>query len=979
MTDETCLMNDARAGQDVAAPRTGAAAASGRPVVILAGYLETSPHFLGIPEALDARGMHPVRMTEVDPGATLFFRDAAALIVCDSDRESPLCRYALRRAAASGVRVLLLMDGILEWRNTFLNPRLERDFLRPAPVELIACAGERDRWILESLGNEAVATGLPRLARSAPFASRTREPDAPVLIATARTPAFNADERSRLLAALTRLRDALRAHDILATWRLTGGLDCDLEVRNDLASPLNESLANCRAVLTTPSTLLVEAMLAGRAAALIHPHPAPLWPLAPVVWRDGFAADPRLENVAESADRVCAREVTLDGLVAFSASPTQADLDHQRDCLRCMHAQGSPADAVAAAVSRLIESAPSQASWPPPPTFARLPAPLAAATPDRPRVVLMVSCDLTPIGGVMSWALRMARHFAKDRSLGFDLRVLAVLTDPAAMQPSPTGETFDLNPDGLTSICQIDPYDDRHVIVKTVATALARLGPDIVLPGFHDVCWMAAMQARGSADRPGARTIAVAHSDEPYYADLMRFYDRWEAGIAVSARCREWMTPLLAGRPCATIPYSVPLADAPRTPDPDAGKPLQVAYIGRMVRLQKRIFDLLGVIDGLERRAVPYHFHMVGDGADLAEWTVRLRERTLVHGRVTLHGRRDVEWIQRFLPTIDASVLVSDFEGTSVTMLEAMGHGVVPVVTRIASGVSEWIEDGRNGITVPIGEPDEMAGRLAALAADRALLARLGRASWERVRRDLSPDRIAAAWADIFRQAAAAPCDRCPTDVGVRSMENWRWIKQWADDPDDARAWCRGVLERAGYTHVADDAPEAGCDAVVARSCGSPPDEEVIESWRAAGLGVALAPLLMLNVTERVKRLVRHAAAAGARRIVLYGIGRHSRKMPLLFREDLPIVGFTDDHPPAGPSPTLYGLPIVPFGEVEERLRPDAVLLSTDTFERQMWERCAPLRKRGVRIITVYSSFDESAPVSPPRRSPLRPAATGAR
>jgi hypothetical protein len=165
----------------------------------------------------------------------------------------------------------------------------------------------------------------------------------------------------------------------------------------------------------------------------------------------------------------------------------------------------------------------------------------------------------------------------------------------------------------------------------------------------------------------------------------------------------------------------------------------------------------------------------------------------------------------------------------------------------------------------------------------------------------------------------------------------------------------------------------------VARSCGSPPDEEVIESWRAAGVGVALAPLLMLNVTERVKRLVRHAAAAGARRIVLYGIGRHSRKMPLLFREDLPIVGFTDDHPPAGPSPTLYGLPIVPFGEVEERLRPDAVLLSTDTFERQMWERCAPLRKRGVRIITVYSSFDESAPVSPPRRSPLRPAATGAR
>lgn len=975
---KTSLMNDPRAAQDVAAPRIGPAA-SGRPVVILAGYLETSPHFLGIPEALDARGMHPVRMTEIDPGATLFFPDAAALIVCDSDRESPLCRYALRRAAASGVRVLLLMDGILEWRNTFLNPRLERDFLRPAPVELIACAGERDRRILESLGNNAVATGLPRLARCAPLAAPVDDPQAPVLIATARTPAFNADERSRLLAALTRLRDALNARNIPASWRLTGGLDRDLDVPGDLDSPLGESLANCRAVLTTPSTLLVEAMLAGRPAAIIHPHPAPLWPLAPVAWRDDCTADPRLDTAIEKLECTGMREVTLDGLIAFAASPAQADVDHQRDCLRLMHAQGSPADAVAAAVRQLIDSPPSPTSPPPPPTFARIPAPLAAATPARPRVVLMVSCDVTPIGGVMSWALRMARQFAQNRSLGFDLRVLAVLTDPAAMQASPTGETFDLNPDQLTSICQIDPYDDRHVIVETVAAALARLRPDIVLPGFHDVCWMAAMQARGSADRPGARTIAVAHSDEPYYADLMRFYNRWEAGVAVSARCREWMSPLLAGRPCATIPYSVPLADAPRTPAPQNDAPLQIAYVGRMVRLQKRIFDLLGVIDGLERRGATYHFHMVGDGADLAEWTAHLRKRTLRSGRVTLHGRRDVEWIQRLLPTIDASVLVSDFEGTSVTMLEAMGHGVVPVVTRIASGVSEWIEDGRNGITVPIGEPDQMAEQLAALAADRDLLARLGRAGWERVRRDLSPDRIAAAWADLFHLTMAARCDRRPTDLGVRSMENWRWIKQWADDPDGARAWCRGVLERAGYNRITDDAPEPGCDAVVARSCGSPPEEEAIESWRSAGLGVALAPLLMLNVTERVKRLIQHAADAGARRIVLYGVGRHSRKMPLLFREGLPIVGFTDDRPPAGPDPTLYGLPIVPFDQVEQRLRPDAVLLSTDTFERQMWERCAPLRNRGVRIITVYNSFDDEAHASPPRRPRLRPAASGAR
>src|SRR5690606_2897275 len=138
-----------------------------------------------------------------------------------------LCRYALRRAAAADARTVLLMDGIVEWRNTFVNPRVGEAFLRPAPVELIACAGENDRRILESLGNRAVATGLPRLAaagRTPPLS----DSEAPVLVATARTPAFTLAERTRLLAALAKLRDALEVGGVPVVWRLTGGLDREL-------------------------------------------------------------------------------------------------------------------------------------------------------------------------------------------------------------------------------------------------------------------------------------------------------------------------------------------------------------------------------------------------------------------------------------------------------------------------------------------------------------------------------------------------------------------------------------------------------------------------------------------------------------------------------------------------------------------------------------------------------------------------------
>ena len=47
---------------------------------------------------------------------------------------------------------------------------------------------------------------------------------------------------------------------------------------------------------------------------------------------------------------------------------------------------------------------------------------------------------------------------------------------------------------------------------------------------------------------------------------------------------------------------------------------------------------------------------------------------------------------------------VSEFEGTSISMLEAMGQGVTPVVTDIASGVRDVIVAGENGWLVPMGD-----------------------------------------------------------------------------------------------------------------------------------------------------------------------------------------------------------------------------------------------------------------------------------
>ncbi|MEE8460158.1 MAG: glycosyltransferase family 4 protein [Phycisphaerales bacterium] len=575
----------------------------------------------------------------------------------------------------------------------------------------------------------------------------------------------------------------------------------------------------------------------------------------------------------------------------------------------------------------------------------RLPARLAGS-PGRPRVVSLVRCGDSPVGGVTTWSQRLACCFADRLDMGYDVRTLLVVTHADA-EPSTDGD------DDLTHRCVIDPMADQWQAIRTLRQAIENLDPAIVLPNYGDLCYAASMQLRPN----GVPVIAIAHTDHAACRDVMEFYDRWDGAVGVSAACMEWLEPLAGDRPLAKIVYGVPVAAAPRNVA-DRG-PLQLAYVGRMVQPQKRITDLLTVIDGLESRSVEYVFHVVGDGDGLAAWRRALDRRQLRHGRVTIHGRRSPQWVERFLGDIDASVLVSDYEGTSITMLESMGAGVVPAVTRVSSGVDEWIRNGDNGVVVPIGEPDEMAAQLAALAADRTRIARLGRAAWETVRGPIAIETMAGQYRELFDTVIQRPMDHTPTDVGVRLCDRHAWWKESVEQPEQATAWIDIVLGEAGYRNIALDEPNDGCDAVIVRGRHGEVVEERVRRYRAMGLGVAVSPhLLEAPTTERMHQLVLRAMDDGCRRVAIYGVGKHTRRSAGIFERGLSIIGLIDDEPPAR---RLFGLPVVTPDRAMMELEPDAVLLSSDAWEQQMWSRCAAMREAGVRVIAMYGRYGQNS------------------
>ena len=674
-------------------------------------------HFTGVDAALRDRGCDATWI----PACVRPHRLAAhTRVVAVADTRSFDRLNILRQARDIGACTVLLMDGIVEHRNTFRNPRAGPRFLRPAPVDVVACAGPVDEQHLAELGNDAVATGLPRLAGIVPMPLPARPA---VMVATALQPAFDADERSRLVHALASLRDRLDAHGVKVLWRLTGGLAGELGVEPDTA-PLIESLAAASAVISTPSTLLIEAMRAGRPTALLFPFAGPCWQQAVWILDETYPARPEL----------------TDAVIRELLAPTDEQVRRQHAVLTEMHRQGGPpAEAVADLLVDLVErprrkQRPASVLDP-----VRLPPRLPAET-DRPRVVSLV---FWAVGGVTTWSRRMARAFTRP-DLGYDFRTLLVVTHPDQLP----GEE---DPDELTDVCVVDPVADHRETLSTLGRAIERLEPAIVIPNYPELCYTAAMQLRPR----GVRVVAVAHADNQSYRDLIRDRRRWDAAAGVSDACMKWIAPLAGDRPLLKMACAAPVARSPRPVQPHG--PLKLACVGHVIEHQRRVGDLLVLIDGLESRGVAYEFHLVGDGPQLDEWRAAVSGRRLVNGRVTVHGRKNPAWVERFMADIDVGVLVGDAGGTSVTMLESMGAGVVPAVTQVSSGVDEWIRDGHNGIVVPFGEPDRMAARLAAIAANRGLIADMGRAAWDTVRGRPGIDVMARRYSELFDAVMARP------------------------------------------------------------------------------------------------------------------------------------------------------------------------------------------------------------------------------
>lgn len=142
----------------------------------------------------------------------------------------------------------------------------------------------------------------------------------------------------------------------------------------------------------------------------------------------------------------------------------------------------------------------------------------------------------------------------------------------------------------------------------------------------------------------------------------------------------------------------------------------------------KKQLELLQALNQL--RHIQWKMHFAGDGPQLQESRDYVKREGLNDRVVFLGNRRD---ITELLQKSDLFVLLSDWEGLPLSILEAMRCGL-PIIASDVGGVKEAVKQSVNGFVITKGDEQELLNRLTLLLTKPKLRLKMGssgRAAYE--------------------------------------------------------------------------------------------------------------------------------------------------------------------------------------------------------------------------------------------------------
>lgn len=233
--------------------------------------------------------------------------DDAGLIVTHYHYQTPEVSVLRRLRQENRVPILILSDGILEFRNTWDHPGLPAgSIFQPIMGHKLATIGQSQARVVESWGNPVGSCEVIGLPKCDPLIGRTRrirphDEPAQVLVCTARTPGFTSAQKYQVERSLRDLKEWFdRTDRCVPIWRLTDRLDRRIGVKqtrnNTSGIEMHDLLRQIDAVVTTPSTVMLEAAMHDLPVAKLDYNNCPSY--VPAAWN--ITAPKHISAIMES-------------------------------------------------------------------------------------------------------------------------------------------------------------------------------------------------------------------------------------------------------------------------------------------------------------------------------------------------------------------------------------------------------------------------------------------------------------------------------------------------------------------------------------------------------------------------------------------------------------------------------------------------------------------------------------------------------
>ena len=303
-----------------------------------------------------------------------------------------------------------------------------------------------------------------------------------------------------------------------------------------------------------------------------------------------------------------------------------------------------------------------------------------------------------------------------------------------------------------------NPTGSQEGRIQSIVNRITSVQPDLIVGVNIASIYPAVARLRSRGDHVGKLIITLHAIEADYLEDLREFRVIVDTVVVTNKLTATLVAQesLIPNDRILYAPYGVKMPTI-NFPVPTSDDVLRIAWVGRFEQAQKRVHDIVPILNRLDRISFPYCLSMAGVGPEALSIQEQLQP-WIRSGKVRWLGRLDRHQLQlQVYVQSDVLLITSSWETGPIVAWEAMAAGLVVVSSRyVGSGSEGALKDGHTALLFPVGDYDAAAEALAKLF-DLNLRTSLANAAFEMVSRRYSDAASLASWLEVFNQTMDLP------------------------------------------------------------------------------------------------------------------------------------------------------------------------------------------------------------------------------